>query len=129
MTKRYKYDIIICVSLSRLYRRIAMTKGKKIYFIITLVIAAITLCIHFFALGTFIDIRVNGETDLEKGLSAIFIGMFWMVGGGISTVISLFTGGFLFKVSKKWALITVCTVVGVTVLTFFTWLAIANGWV
>lgn len=106
-----------------------MSKGKKIYLIITLIIAAITLCIHFFALGTFIDIRVNGETDLEKGLSAIFIGLFWMIGGGISTVISLFTGGFLFKISKKWAFITVTAVVSVTVLTFFTWLIIANGWV
>ncbi len=106
-----------------------MTKGKKIYLIITLAIAAITLCIHFFAIGTFIDIRVNGETDLEKGLSVIFTGLFWMVGGGVSTVISLFTGGFLFKVSKKWALITLCTVVGVTALTFLTWIFIANGWV
>lgn len=105
-----------------------MTKGKKIYFIITLIIAAITLCVHFFALGSFIDIRVNGETDLEKGLSIVFVGLFWMIGGGISTVVSFVTGGFLFKVSKKWGLITVCTVAGVTILTFLCWLFIANGW-
>lgn len=129
MTKRYKCDIIIYVSLLSICGRIAMTKGKKIYFIITLVIFAITLCIHFFALGSFIDIRVNGETDLEKGLSIVLVGLIWMIGGGISTVVSLVTGGFLFKVSKKWGLITVCTVAAATILTFFTWFVIANGWV
>lgn len=106
-----------------------MSKGKKTYFIITLIIAVVTLSLHFLALGTFIDIRVNGETDLEKGLSIVLVGLIWMIVGGISTVASLVTGGFLFKVSKKWGVITVSTVSAVTILTFLCWFAIANGWV
>ncbi len=106
-----------------------MTKGKKIYLIIALIIATITVIVHCFASGVFIDIRINQTSDLGKGLSIVLIGIFWMIGGGLLTMASLITGGILFSVHKRAAFISVVTVVAVTIITFLCWLFIAQGWV
>lgn len=106
-----------------------MTKGKKIYLIIALIIAAITVILHCAAIGIFIDIRITESTDLGKGLSIVFMGIMWFLVGGISTMVSLITGGILFSVHKRAAVISVVTVVAVTIITFLCWLFIAQGWV
>lgn len=106
-----------------------MTKGKKIYLIIALIIAAITVIVHCFASGVFIDIRINQTSDLGKGLSIILTGVIWMIAGGILTMASLITGGILFSVHKRAAVISVVTVVAVTIITFLCWLFISQGWV
>lgn len=106
-----------------------MTKGKKIYLIIALIIAAVTVIVHLCALGVFIDIRLTQPSDLGKGLSIVFTGVMWMLIGGILTAGSLITGGILFSISKRASLISVITVLSLTVITFVVWLLIAQGWI
>lgn len=104
-----------------------MTKGQRTYLIITSVIAAITVTIHLFALGLFLDIRFNSETDLDKGLSIVFVGLIWIICGGAATCVSLITDGFLFKVNKLVAAIILLVVILVSAATFCTWLLVANS--
>lgn len=104
-----------------------MTKGQKTYLIITSVIAAITVTVHLCALGLFLDIGFNSETDLAKGLSIVFLGLMWIICGGAATCVSLITDGFLFKVNKLAATIILLVVILVSAATFCAWLIIARS--
>ncbi len=98
-----------------------MSKGQKAYFIICSIIVAVAAAIHVTALAIFMSAHFGSASQLGKVLSLVLVGILWFVGGGISTFVSLVMSIILVKVSKKWSLIFIITIVALTAVTFLFW--------
>lgn len=98
-----------------------MSKGQKAYFIICSIIVAVAAAIHVTALAIFMSAHFDSNSQLGKVLSLVLVGILWFVGGGISTFVSLVMSIVLIKVSKKWSLIFIITIVALTAVTFLFW--------
>ncbi len=98
-----------------------MSKSQKVYFIICSIIVGLAVAVHITALVIFISSHFGAASQLAKALSLVLVGIIWFVVGGISTIVSLVTSIILIKVSKKWSLIFIITIVVLTVATFLCW--------
>ncbi len=105
-----------------------MTKGKKAYSIVTMILAAIAVTIHLIAAGLFLELKITGAEGAEKGLGLVFLGIFWFIAGGVSTAASVITDIVLFTIKKRVAAIILAVVLSVTLLTFLLWFVMAKGW-
>lgn len=106
-----------------------MTKGKKAYFIITIILAAVAVTVHLIAACLFLELKITGAEGVEKGLGLVFLGIFWFIAGGTSTAASLITDIILFAIKKRAAAIILAVVLSVTLITFLLWLGMAKGWI
>ncbi len=103
-----------------------MSKSQKVYFVICSIIVGLAAAVHITALVIFISSHFGAASQLAKALSLVLVGIIWFVVGGISTFVSLVTSIILIKVSKKWSLIFIITIVVLTVATFLCWYISVN---
>ena len=89
-----------------------MSRGRKVYFIITSIVAGIAAVTDLTAVALFLSIAFSGGSAFGQALSLVIFGISYFVYGGVVSAIAAIMSCILLKFCKKIGIAYIIGVIG-----------------
>lgn len=100
------------IYLKKVFAEVFMSRGRKVYFIITSIVAGIAAVIDLTAVALFLSIAFSGGSAFGQVLSLVILGISFFVYGGVVSAIAAIMSCFLLKFCKKIGIAYIIGVIG-----------------